>query len=239
MLSSAPPLRNLMLALIRPQGGLQGETLSLAEQIALQVASDVVEGRIEPSARITEVAITDRFQVSRGPVRDALRILDNTGLVRLLPRRGAVVTALSAEEVSDLFEMRAVLFGLAAGRLAIRHDEDQLMDLRRRLADLTFLATREDPKATADYVMAVLEFGNTICHAAGIEQLTAMVSQLFFRTLRYSRIGLSSAPRRRESLANWTRLIGQIEKGDREGAEASARQLVGQSRAEAIRLLDA
>lgn len=237
MLQGLPSLQNMMLALIRPMGERLGETLSLAEQIALQVASDIVEERLAPLDRITEVTLAERFQVSRGPVREALLMLDSSGLVRLLPRRGAIVTGLSEQEVADLFEIRAVLFGLAARRLALSHDAQTLDELGRRLAVLQAIAPRQDPKAGPDYAMAVLEAGNYICVASGVEQLTAMVARLFFRTLRYSRLGLARIERRGESCANWARLVEQIGAGDGEGAEATARQLVSQSCAEAIRQL--
>lgn len=238
MLQGLPSLQNMMLALIRPQGERMGETLSLAEQIALQVASDIVEDRFAPLDRITEVTLAERFQVSRGPVREALLMLDSSGLVRLLPRRGAIVTGLSQQEVADLFEIRAVLFGLAARRLAVAHGAGDLAGLEHRLSQLEALSQREDAKAGPDYAMAVLEAGHHICLASGVEELTAMVSRLFFRTLRYSRLGLARGDRRRESFANWSRLVCQVRDRDGAGAEATARQLVSQSCAEAIRQLE-
>lgn len=238
MASRPHPLRNMMVALIRPQSERVGETLSLSEQIALQIATDIVEGDIAPLSRITEVKIAERFKVSRGPVREALLMLDRSGLVQLLPRRGAVVTDLSVKEVADLFEIRAVLFGLAARRLAEQHDEEILADLRRRLSDLSAHVAREDPKASADYVMAVQEFGHTICALSGVEELTTMVSRLFFRTLRYARLGLASRERRQESLATWFKLVEQIELGQGDAAENSARTLVSRSREEAVRQLE-
>ncbi len=238
MLLNPSPLRNIMLAMIRPQGERLGETLSLAEQIALQVAVEIVEDETPPLTRITEASIASRFKVSRGPVRDALRMLDATGLIRHLPRRGAVVTELSAEEVADLFELRAVLFGLGARRFAQNRTDDELIEVRRRLADLKHLASRKDERAGADYVLAVLEFGNMICISAGIERLSSMVSNLFLRSIRYSRLGLAQPGRRRESLANWTAMVKHIEARNSEGAEQAARTLVSQSGAEAAKQLN-
>ncbi|WP_457772517.1 GntR family transcriptional regulator [Phycobium rhodophyticola] len=56
-----------------------GEALSLSEQIASQLADSIARGDYEPGDRIHEVAVSERFQVSRGPVREALRILEKRG----------------------------------------------------------------------------------------------------------------------------------------------------------------
>ncbi|MEZ5658397.1 MAG: GntR family transcriptional regulator [Burkholderiaceae bacterium] len=237
MLLSPSPLRSLLLAMVRPQGESHGETLSLAEQITLQLAAEIVEGQIPVSTRLTEVAVAQRFKVSRGPVREALRMLDSTGLVQWLPRRGALVTELSSDEVADLFDLRAVLFGLGARRFALRRQQADLIALRAHLTQLQLLGARNDDGATGDYALAVLECGSAICVAAGIERLTTVVTGLFFRTLRYSRLGLATAERRRQSVANWSALVAQIEAGEGELAEATARRLVEASRDEAIRAL--
>jgi DNA-binding GntR family transcriptional regulator len=74
-------------------------TLSLPEQIASRLSERIVSGAYEPGQRIMEQALAQEFAVSRGPVREALRILERDGLVTILPRRGAIVTDLSVDEV--------------------------------------------------------------------------------------------------------------------------------------------
>src|SRR6185295_15358913 len=63
------------------------QTLSLPEQIAERVGNAIIRGNYEPGARIQEQALADQFHVSRGPVREALRILERDGLVRIHARR--------------------------------------------------------------------------------------------------------------------------------------------------------
>jgi DNA-binding GntR family transcriptional regulator len=71
-----------------------------------------------PGARIGEQELADEFSVSRGPIRDALRILEREGLATLLPRRGAIVTELSADELRELLEIRAGLFEMVVRKIA-------------------------------------------------------------------------------------------------------------------------
>lgn len=227
----------MLLSLIRPVRASGDDALSLPEQIALRISTEIVDGVIPPLARITEMPLAERFEVSRGPVREALRILDSTGLVRLLPRRGAVITELSVEDVADLFEVRAVLFGLAAKRFALsRHDKD-LVQLEAKLSTLKALACEAGDEVPRQYSMAVQEAGHSICTASGVAGLPSMVAGLYFRTLRYSKLGVASTDRRAQSVANWTTLVGQIAARDGVAAELTARCLVEQSRDEAIRLL--
>ena len=79
-------------------------TLTVPEQIAARVGERILSGLWRPGERIGEQELADEFQVSRGPIREALRILEREGLVTLLARRGAVVTRLQARELHELLE---------------------------------------------------------------------------------------------------------------------------------------
>ncbi|MCB1345075.1 MAG: GntR family transcriptional regulator [Rhodobacteraceae bacterium] len=232
-------LQRAMLASLRPSRGDSGEALSIAEQIAMQLAEEIVNDRLPPDTRIQEIGVATRFKVSRGPVREALRILETSGLVQILPRRGAVVTKLSPDEVADLFEIRSVLFGLVATRVAQHHSDADLEAFRTRLDRLRGIAARQDDTATADFVEAVQEFGLTMSESAGSERLTSFVTMLFHQTLRYSRLGVSTHERRQDSVMLWEQLVDHIQHGRSEPAESTARSIVRRSRAFAIKLLEA
>lgn len=226
--------RRSQLASIRPPGG--AETWSLAEQIASQLAEMIIKGDYQPGTRVHEMAVSARFQVSRGPVREALRLLEKEGLVTILPRRGAVVTNLSIEEVRDIFEIRSVLFGLAMRRVAERQDPVVIEGLKARLAETDAIANaggdNPDP-----YLAAAQELNLFVIAHSGSGHLTNMVYSLFRQTLRYSRLGLSAPERRRQSVANWKCLLKAVEEGNAAEAEAVGKRLVDQSKVEAIKRL--
>ncbi|MCE8516864.1 GntR family transcriptional regulator [Ruegeria pomeroyi] len=237
MYQQTTALHRAMLASLRPSLAGGSEALSISEQIAMQLADEIVNERYMPNDRLQEIGISERYKVSRGPVREALRILENAGLVTIAPRRGAIVTQLSAKEVADVFDIRAVLAGLGARRLAETRSKDDIDMLRRHLATLNKLAKKTGPKASADYVDAVVEFGLSISEASGNERLNSMVTLLFHQTLRYSRLGLSSPERRVQSCENWSELVDHIAAGRGAQAEQTARRLVEESKVHAIRLL--
>lgn len=225
------------LGAIRPPIG-GSEALSLSEQIASQLAESIVQGEYEPGDRIHEVAISDRFQVSRGPVREALRILEKEGLVSIQPRRGAIVSKLTIEEVEDVFEIRATLLGLAGRRAAAKQDPSLPKELRERVKRLeSHLELDESEEVTDSYLAEVQELNLLLCARTGSERLTTIIYSLLHQTLRYSRLGLSTKARRLQSVQNWTKLIEAIEKGDVEEAEAATYRLVDRSKEMAIKLL--
>jgi DNA-binding GntR family transcriptional regulator len=103
---------------------------SLHEKLVSQLRDLIVEGEIEPGARISERLLCERFGVSRTPLREVLKVLASEGLVDLLPNRGARVARLEDKDVEDMFEVMAALEALS-GRLACaRISEPALADIR-------------------------------------------------------------------------------------------------------------
>ena len=82
---------------------------SLVELAADRIRDDILSGRLEPGARIVEETLGAELGISRGPLREALRLLTQQGLVEHLPRRGSRVVEWSSTDVLQLFELRGVL----------------------------------------------------------------------------------------------------------------------------------
>jgi len=108
---------------------VEREEPSTPERVAAAVVRDILQRRLKPGERVTEVELTDRLGVSRGTVREAFRILAANGAIDLSPHRGAVIRSLDEEDSRNLLEVVEVLLGLAA-RLAASNIE--IGDNRRR-----------------------------------------------------------------------------------------------------------
>lgn len=104
-----------------PRGG--SERSSTAQDAYARLLADIRAGALLPGARLTETELAARLGMSRTPVREAIRQLEAEGLVVHQPRVGATLRALDYSEVTELYEMRAVLEGTAA-RLAARAASD-------------------------------------------------------------------------------------------------------------------
>jgi DNA-binding GntR family transcriptional regulator len=101
------------------------------DEIAEALHRQVLSGELPIGSRIRQESIAQRFNVSRQPVREALRKLQATGIVDLEPNRGAVVRGPTLREVHELYEIRAELEGLAARRAAARAGRDLVRRLQQ------------------------------------------------------------------------------------------------------------
>ena len=210
-------------------------TLTVSEQIAARVGDRIISGALAPGDRIIEQSLAAEFTVSRGPVRDAIRVLEREGLVTVLARRGAIVTDLSAEEVEDIFEVRAGLFSVVARKVALARDPELLAILEAGVARLSRLAKMKDDQgayAETSYRLSIMS-----AQSCGNERLARMLFALSLQTLRYSKLSLKSITRRQQSARIWRDAFDALSRGDVEGYVELARRRVEESGAEAARLL--
>lgn len=213
-------------------------TQSLPEQIAARLSERIVSGAYTPGQRIMEQAVAAEFEVSRGPVREALRLLEKEGLVIILPRRGAQVTNPTIEEVNEIFDIRAMLNGLRDRLIAESPQRGQLLPvIEQEIAKLA--QTADLPGAGDDYIDTVTRLNRLLTQAAGNRRLQAILGSLAIQTVRYTRLGLSTPQRRQQSVRHWQNLLRAIRDGDGDAAERIARQRVLDSRDAAVEHLRA
>jgi DNA-binding GntR family transcriptional regulator len=205
---------------------------TLPSQIAVRIGHAIVEGEFQPGQKLREVDLATSFGVSRASVREALRLVESEGLVTILPQRGAQVTALTAEEVRDVFEIRANLMGLACRRLATAATPETARRLEVLLEALR--VARDDGEAYARASLAVSEF---CVRNAGSKRLADLILSFGRQTARYTRLSLSTAERRHQSYANWRELVEALSSGKPAAAERYARALVLGTRDSALELL--
>jgi DNA-binding GntR family transcriptional regulator len=201
--------------------------LTLPEQIAEQLAQDIVSQTLVPGQRLKEMELASQFGASRAPIREALRLLELRGLVQIESRRGVSVTQLSAAEVDDLYEIRASLLGLAARRVALTRSDDFLALAKARLQRLRQYAAAP---LYGKYFEATYELSNLIGQAAQSPRLFSLIASFSQQVARYTRLSLQGPDRRKQSLHNWERLITAIEARDAETAEQVQKELVFGSR---------
>ena len=108
--------------------------LPRAQQIAEALRSSIIAGRYEPGERLIETALSTELGTSRGPVREALRLLENEGLVMSFPYRGAVVLGVSDEEVQEvLIPIRLTLERYSFARALERLTDDDFAELGKQI----------------------------------------------------------------------------------------------------------
>jgi DNA-binding GntR family transcriptional regulator len=117
----------------------------LSQQIAYALRRAILQGRYAPGDRLVEHEVATALNVSRAPVRDALRQLVQEGLVKVFPHRGAVVTPVSVDMVQDVFDVRARLEGLAARLAAAQITPEELERAAALIAAMEESARSNEP----------------------------------------------------------------------------------------------
>jgi DNA-binding GntR family transcriptional regulator len=186
----------------------------------------VVTGELAPGTRLVEDRLAASLGVSRNPVREALQTLAAEGFVELLPRRGAVVAQITAEQAEELFDVRMALESLAA-RLAARNASPA------EVADLTSVLDRARAATEAgDYDLLAscnTTFHELVVAASGNEYLSLLVAPMARRVQWVFRA--SAASRAPHSWTEHEALLHAIADGDEEHAALLAGAHVAAARA--------
>jgi len=135
---------------------------------------DILAHRLQPGERLIESALTKRFSVSRGPVREALRRLAAEGLIEHAPNRGAVVRRLSPRDIGELFQIRVEMEALAA-RLAAQSADPAA---RARFVEETAMIFAEAPRRMEAYLDENAAFHAAVLSLAGNRQLQELSARL-------------------------------------------------------------
>ncbi len=117
---------------------------ALHQEVAIRLRQRLIEGDIAPGAKLNERALSEALQVSRTPLREAIRMLAAEGLVELLPNRGAVAAQLSLQDVIDTFEVIGGLEGQSGELAAERITDAELAEIRALHYEMLAAFTRRD-----------------------------------------------------------------------------------------------
>ena len=194
-----------------------------ADRIRQSLEQDIVTGQLPPAARLDEVRLAERFQVSRTPVREALMQLSASGLVEIRPRQGATVAELGLKRMVEMFEVMAELEGLCARLAARRMSQDERAELQRLHEDTRRYLSDNDPDA---YYAANLDFHEAIYAGSHNGFLAEQTRGLRQRLTPYRRIQLRRAGRLADSFAEHEAVVRALLSGDAEEAELLLRKHV-------------
>jgi DNA-binding GntR family transcriptional regulator len=131
-------------------GAMQTGNPTLAEKLATKIADGILAGQLKPGVRLDEVSLATQHGVSRTPVREALRQLTASGLIDMRPRKGAVVSKATPEQVESLFVAMAEMEATCARLAAMSMTPVERRRLQARHEAMTALAASGDPAAYSD-----------------------------------------------------------------------------------------
>jgi len=190
---------------------------SLAMLAQRELERRIVSGELAVGTKLNEVDIANALGVSRGPVREAFRALDQAGLVRVEKNRGVLVRQLSLEEASEVYEVRAALEGLIGRLAAQRIDADELEQLR---AIVKKMAALDKSRKAEAYFALNLEFHELVARAARNQSLLTHYRRVVNELDLYRRETLTrSSDVIPVSTREHEAIVSALAKGDEKAAE--------------------
>jgi phosphonate utilization transcriptional regulator len=187
---------------------------SLPNLVQAEIERMILEGELQSGAKLTESTLAEQLGVSRGPVREAFRMLEESGLVTTIKNRGVFVRDVPLQEALEIFEVRAVMDLYVGRKLAEVISTTQVKELRQ-LVEAMDQAVKGDN--ARDYHRFNLKFHDRLLELTGNAKLTATYRKLVNELSLFRRQNLSA-----ESMAVFTREHNQIVKaiaaGDPEAA---------------------
>ena len=147
----------------------------LREVVAGKLRLMILDGELKPGQRLVEGQLAERLGVSRNPVREAMRSLEATGLIEVVPRRGAHVCAIDRCEVNHIQQIRILVEGYAVEHAAMRQDPDSIERIRRCIEEGR-QATERGDQVTA--TLCHRQFHIAVEEAAGIPFLQQVLDPL-------------------------------------------------------------
>lgn len=199
------------------------EHKSLVNTIVEYLESQILEGLLEPGQRVIEQQICDQLKVSRVPLREAFRILENRGFLVREPRKGVTVTSLSLKEAIDIYTIRANLESLST-YLAVKKGDPKLVEELKRLHNEMIAVSSSGDVML--YMALDSQFHETLNNACDNGRLIEMITIFVKNTARYRMEVISQPGKLEQSIKNHAMLIRSIEEGNAEKAERLRKETI-------------
>lgn len=199
----------------------------LVDVVVEQLIRAIVEGRVKPGDQLVETEVGEQLGVSRGPVREAIRRLEQMGVVEKIPYRGAFVNVLTSHDVEELHDLREPLEGLAARLVAEKKGAEAAAILDRIIKDMRAANPADDPS-----IMVALDAGfhDTLIELSDhklLQELWVTISVRLHSFLLLKQERMYGSPS--EAAAIHEPIITAIADGDADRAEREARRHVAQA----------
>ena len=159
----------------------------LREVVSETLRQAIKDGILKPGERLMEIQLADELGVSRTPIREAIRKLEQEGFVVMVPRRGTYVADISLKDIAQVFEIRSALEELAAGLAAERITPDELEYLERILVEINDFIDKGQFDKIVD---ADIRFHDVLYHASRNTRLVDILHNLREQMLRFRSVSM-------------------------------------------------
>jgi DNA-binding GntR family transcriptional regulator len=198
-----------------------GEAMSLIRRVYEELRRQILEGELQPGTRLTETGLAEIFDTSRTPVREALALLRNEGLVCHKPGEGLVVSDVSVQDIVELMGIRRVLEEYAIDQAIDNITEADLMQLELFINQSRYYLEKNDVDAIFEHNT---KFHDYILEKSCNKRLQAILGNLMDPILRFRIMTLHYPGNTKDSIERHQRLVQALRDRDRD----LARQIIAE-----------
>ena len=208
------------------------QSSSLTSVVAKEIERQILQGELAPGTKLIEASLAEMLGVSRGPVREAFRRLEETGLVRQEKNRGVFVRSIPLDEAMEIYDLRAMMDEAVGCRLAEHITAEQLRQARAMVEAMEKAVKAGDADA---YHLLNLEFHDTLVDFSGNRKLAAIYRRLINELSLFRRMNLADARLLPISASEHRAIVKAIASGNPAAAGRAMRQHVMGSKERTLR----
>lgn len=210
------------------------EHTPIRDKVFTSLRDAILSGHFKPGERLVEKELAQQLEISRTPIREALRKLELEGLVAYAPRKGIVVVGVSSEDALEIYAIRAVLEGLAAKLAASNIASEELSTLKKILFKMKECIEKNKIDAL---ITLHSSFHNFIAKASNSPRLCQMIISLRDYVKNFSEIPCYLPSRLQSGWEEHREIVEAIDQGDDERAEYAARNHIMQAKKSLLRAI--
>ncbi len=193
----------------------------LGEMVYESLRDAIINQVLKPGERLMETDLAEEMGVSRTPVREAIRKLEQEGYVIMIPRKGAYVAGLSIKDIHEVFEIRGALEALAAGLAAERATQEEIEEMER---NIVLEASHFESSDLIKTIEVDTKFHELIFKASKNDRLLSMINNLREQVQRFRTTTLAVSGRLKFALEEHRRIVEAIAARDVQLAQQMAKE---------------
>ncbi len=222
----------------RPQGHPKSVTTDNANSLSTRVFEELEEGilsgQIPSGENLIELKLSSEMGVSRTPVREAIRMLEQKGLVQIIPNKGAVVLGISVKDLQDIYTIRMYIEGLASRWAAEKITDEQLQELTE-IVDLQEFYNIKQANGKLNDLDS--RFHGKIYEFSGSRTLQHMLCDLHHMIQQYRKLSFSSLGRAEKAVQEHREILDAIARHDGDEAERLTIQHIANAKENLLHLI--
>ncbi len=176
----------------------------------------IIEGEIEPGERIVETDYAEKFQISRTPIREAIRMLELEGFVESQSKGGVIVKKITMEDIEEIYRIRIALEAIIIDEAIRKAEKKDIRKLTRLMEDTEeLLEEYEDEKEVFELFA---QFNNILYEIAKLKRVEDMITNIKLYLSKFRRIAVENDERRRIAFEDHKAIVEAIKDRDSERA---------------------